>query len=74
MVSGKVAVRSGPADGDPKLVRRITGGQAGSLKAGQWIVEQPSDHHMAANPGKKKIVIYLATLLQKGAPPSSPID
>jgi hypothetical protein len=35
-------------------------------------VEQPSDHHHAANHGKDRVVIYLATLLRHGAPPSTP--
>lgn len=72
VVEGTVEVRKGPADGDPKLVRKIKAGQTGAIKAGQWIVEQPTDHHMAANRGDKKIVIYLSTLLEKGAPPSTP--
>jgi oxalate decarboxylase/phosphoglucose isomerase-like protein (cupin superfamily) len=69
--SGSVKVRKGPSD-EPKLVRRITAGQTKPIKAGQWIVEQPSDIHMAANRGKKKIVIYLAALLKTGAPASTP--
>ena len=72
VVEGAVEVRKGPADGDTKLVRKIKAGQTGKIKAGQWIVEQPTDHHMAANRGDKKIVIYLSTLLEKGAPPSTP--
>lgn len=71
--NGKVRVRSGPAE-DPKFVRYIKAGQTGRIKAGQWIVEQPSDVHMAANNGSKKIVIYLATLLRTGAPPSTPVN
>jgi quercetin dioxygenase-like cupin family protein len=70
--SGGVEVRKGPADGDPKLVRKIDAGQTGKIKAGQWIVEQPTTHHSAANRTDKKIVIYLSTLLEKGAPPSTP--
>jgi mannose-6-phosphate isomerase-like protein (cupin superfamily) len=72
VVEGSVEVRKGAADEDPKLVRKIKAGQTGPIKAGQWIVEQRSDHHMAANRGERKIVIYLATLLDKGAPPSTP--
>ncbi len=69
--SGSVTVRTGPAD-NPRLVRRIPAGRTGKIAAGQWIVEQPSTVHRAANKGKKKIVIYLATLLKTGAPPSKP--
>ncbi|HEY6638526.1 MAG TPA: hypothetical protein VIZ61_12655 [Solirubrobacterales bacterium] len=69
--SGSVTVSSGPAD-NPSVVRKISGGQSGQLRAGQWIVEQPSTIHRAANKGKTKVVIYLATLLKRGAPPSTP--
>jgi quercetin dioxygenase-like cupin family protein len=69
--SGRVTVRTGPAD-DPTVVRKIEAGQTGTIRAGQWIVEQPSTIHRAANRGKAKIVIYLATLLRTGAPPSTP--
>ena len=70
--SGSVEVRKGAADDDPKLVRKIGSGETAKVKAGQWLVEQPSDHHMAANRTDKKIVIYLSTLLETGAPPSTP--
>jgi quercetin dioxygenase-like cupin family protein len=69
--SGAVTVSSGPAD-NSTVVRKITGGQTGQIRAGQWLVEQPSTVHRAANKGKAKVVIYLATLLKKGAPPSTP--
>ena len=72
VVEGSVEVRKGAADEDPKLVRKIKAGQTGPIKAGQWIVEQRDVRHQAANRGDKKIVIYLATLLDKGAPPSTP--
>jgi quercetin dioxygenase-like cupin family protein len=69
--SGSVTVMSGPAD-NPTVVRKISGGQTGKIRAGQWIVEQPSTIHRAANNGSAKIVIYLSTLLRTGAPPSMP--
>jgi quercetin dioxygenase-like cupin family protein len=69
--SGAVTVSSGPAD-NATVVRKISSGQSGQIRAGQWIVEQPSTIHRAANKGKTKVVIYLATLLRKGAPPSTP--
>jgi quercetin dioxygenase-like cupin family protein len=69
--SGGVTVRSGPAD-NSTVVRKITSGQTGQIRAGQWIVEQPSTIHRAVNKGKTKVVIYLATLLKNGAPPSTP--
>jgi quercetin dioxygenase-like cupin family protein len=69
--SGLVTVMKGPA-GTASVVRKIRGGQTGKVRAGQWIVEQPSTVHQAANRGSTKIVIYLATLLKSGAPPSTP--
>ena len=70
--TGQVRVRRGLADQNPQVVRTIAAGQTGKIKAGEWIVEQPSTHHSAANHGKDVIVIYLATLLRRGAPPSTP--
>jgi quercetin dioxygenase-like cupin family protein len=69
--SGSVTVMSGPAD-DPAVVRKISGGETGKIRPGQWIVEQPSTVHQAANNGDARIVIYLSTLLRTGAPPSTP--
>jgi quercetin dioxygenase-like cupin family protein len=69
--SGSVTVMSGPAD-NPAVVRKISGGQTGKVRSGQWIVEQPSTIHQAANNGGAKVVIYLSTLLRTGAPPSTP--
>jgi quercetin dioxygenase-like cupin family protein len=69
--SGSVTVMSGPAD-NATVVRKINGGQTAKIRAGQWIVEQPSTVHQATNNGSAKIVIYLSTLLRTGAPPSTP--
>jgi len=69
--SGSVAVMTGPAD-NPTQLRKINAGQTGKVTTGQWFVEQPSTIHQAANKGSAKIVIYLATLLKTGAPPSTP--
>jgi quercetin dioxygenase-like cupin family protein len=71
--SGSVVVRTGEADQDPKKVRTIAAGQTARLRAGQWIVEQPSDIHEAANRGGAPVTIYLATLLKTGAPPATPV-
>ena len=62
-----------PRDRRPQVVRTIAAGQTGSIRAGEWLVEQPSVIHQAANRGSQPIVIYLATLLAKGAPPSTPV-
>lgn len=71
---GGVVVRSGESDQDPRVVRSIKAGQTGRILAGQWIVEQPSTIHQAANNGTVPVVIYLATLLKKGAPSATPVS
>ena len=70
---GSAVVREGEADQQPRLVRTIAAGQTARIKAGQWLVEQPSDIHEAANRGSTPVVIYLATLLKTGAPPATPV-
>jgi hypothetical protein len=70
---GSVVVRSGEADQHPRKVRTIAAGQTGRIRADQWIVEQPSDIHEAANRGSAPVTIYLATLLETGAPPATPV-
>jgi hypothetical protein len=55
-------------------VRSVHSGQTARLRTGQWIVEQPSDIHEAANRGNVPVVLYLATLLKTGAPPSTPVE
>jgi quercetin dioxygenase-like cupin family protein len=70
---GSVVVRRGQSDADPTIVGTIAAGQSGRIKAGDWIVEQPSDIHRAANKGRQPVVIYLATLLKAGAPPATPV-
>lgn len=68
---GSAVVREGESDQSPRLVRTIEAGQTARIKAGQWLVEQPSDIHEAANNGSDPVVIYLATLLRTGAPPAT---
>jgi hypothetical protein len=70
---GSVVVSRGAPDQHPEIVRSIKAGQTGLIHPGQWIVEQPSDIHEAANRGSTRIVIYLATLLETGAPPATPV-
>jgi len=70
---GQVTVRKGEADRQPQTVRKIAAGQTAGLHPGEWIVEQPSDVHEAANRGPAPVVIYIATLLKSGAPPSTPV-
>jgi quercetin dioxygenase-like cupin family protein len=70
---GKAELFEGESD-EPKLVRTIVAGQTAQIRSGQWLVEQPSDIHQAANRGSGPVVIYLATLLKDGAAPSTPVD
>lgn len=67
---GGVRVMAGPGDSG-RLVRRIRAGQTGKIRAGQWLVEQPSTIHRAANRGRGRIVIYISSLLRKNTPPST---
>jgi quercetin dioxygenase-like cupin family protein len=71
---GQAELFEGESDSEPRLVRDITAGKTARIRAGQWLVEQPSDIHQAANRGSAPVVIYLATLLQDGAAPSTPVD
>ncbi len=69
--TGSVQVRRG-SPGSATVARKIKPGQTGTLRAGDWIVEQPSTQHSAANRGNKRVVIYLANLLKTGAAASTP--
>jgi mannose-6-phosphate isomerase-like protein (cupin superfamily) len=70
---GSAVVWEGESDQDPRRVRTIHPNQTARLRSGQWIVEQPSDVHEAANRGGVPVVLYLATLLKTGAAPSTPV-
>jgi mannose-6-phosphate isomerase-like protein (cupin superfamily) len=70
---GSAALHEGDAEKAPRLVRTIGAGQTARIHSGQWLVEQPSDIHEAANRGAVPVVIYLATLLKAGAPPATPV-
>jgi len=70
---GAAVVWEGESDQNPRKVRTIHAGQTARLQREQWIVELPSDVHEAANRGRVPVVLYLATLLRTGAPPSSPV-
>jgi len=69
---GTARIKRGPADDHPTLIRKLDAGETAAIRRGQWIVEQPSDHHHAVNRGKRPIVLYLSTLFPTGAPPSIP--
>jgi quercetin dioxygenase-like cupin family protein len=70
---GTVVVRKGESDQSPRTIRTIEAGQTAPIRSGQWIVEQPSDIHEAANRGSSPVVIYIATLLKTGAAPATSV-
>jgi quercetin dioxygenase-like cupin family protein len=70
---GSAVVNEGDAEKNPSRVRTIAARQTARIQPGQWLVEQPSDIHEAANRGSTAVVIYLATLLKTGAPPATPV-
>ena len=70
---GSAVVRKGESDLNPQVVRTIKAGQTAPIRTGQWIVEQPSDIHEAANRGSTPVVLYIATLLKTGAPSATPV-
>lgn len=68
---GRARLMAGTGD-DPRLVRIVRAGQTARVHPGQWLIEQPTDHHHARNGGTVPVVIYLATLFRDGAPASVP--
>jgi hypothetical protein len=72
--SGPGGIGRTTAARDRSPVRTIAAGQTGAIRPGQWIVEQPSEVHRAADRGKGDVVILLATPFPDGAPPSVPDD
>ena len=74
VVRGRVEVMRGNPEVRARRVRTISSGQTAPIRAGQWIVERPGTIHRAANRGRRKIVIYLATLFRNGAPPAIPVE
>ncbi|HEX4686354.1 MAG TPA: cupin domain-containing protein [Nocardioides sp.] len=68
---GRARLMAGTGD-DPRLVRVIRAGQTAKVHPGQWLIEQPTDHHHAQNRGTVPVIIYLATLFEDGEPASIP--
>ena len=58
---------------DGQEEREIKAGQTGEIESGEWIVEQPSEKHSAANEGDQTVVIYLANLIKENAEASTPV-
>ena len=71
---GSASLHHGESDIEPQVARTIHAGHTARIHAGEWLVEQPSDVHEAANRGSVPVIIYLATLLKTGAPPSTPVS
>ena len=71
--SGGVTVMTGAAGDEQRVVRHIGAGEKSTIGAGDWIVEQPTTIHSAANDTSKPIVIYLATLFPIGSPAAIPV-
>jgi quercetin dioxygenase-like cupin family protein len=70
---GAVPVYRGAADEKPRLIRRVTAGHTGTVRAGEWVIERPTAIHFGANNGDRPLVILLATLFQNGSAPSIPV-
>jgi quercetin dioxygenase-like cupin family protein len=68
---GRARLMAGTGD-DPRLVRVVRAGQTAKVHPGQWLIEQPTDHHHAQNRGTVPVIIYLATLFKDGDPASIP--
>jgi quercetin dioxygenase-like cupin family protein len=71
---GVVNVFRGPADQDPRVVRRVAGGETGRVRAGEWVIERPRVVHFGANESDRPVVILLATLFKNGRPASIPVS
>ncbi len=72
VLTGAVPVYRHGADGAPVHDRTVVAGAVDRLTAGEWVVEEPDDHHWAANEGTAPLVIYTATFLREGAPLATP--
>ena len=70
VLTGDVPVYRTGADGKPVLDRTLTAGSVGTVQAGEWLVEEPEDHHWGANEGEIPSVIYTSSLLREA--PRSP--
>lgn len=74
VVTGSVDVMRGDPEAGATKARTIAAGETGRIRAGRWIVERPGTIHRAANRGKRKIVIYVASLFKTGAPAAIPVE
>ena len=72
VLAGEVPVYRTDADGKPVLDRTLTPGTIATVTAGEWVVEESSDHHWGANEGTVPLVIYTSSLFREGAPLATP--
>ena len=63
--SGEVPVY---AVGGSAAVRTVRAGETIEIGPGQWVVEEPGDHHWGANEGSEPLFIVTSALLRAGAP------
>ena len=72
VLTGHVPVYRNGVDGAAILDRTLTAGSVATVSAGEWLVEEPDDHHWGANEGMEPLVIYTSSLLREGAPLATP--
>lgn len=68
VVSGEVPVFRTEAGGKAELLRTVHAGETARINAGEWVVEEPEDHHWGANDGTEPVLIITSALLRDGAP------
>ena len=68
VVSGEVSVFRTEPGGRTQLVRTVRGGETATIGAGEWVIEEPDDHHQGANHGTEPVLIVTSALLRDGAP------
>jgi quercetin dioxygenase-like cupin family protein len=75
VMTGSVTVRRGDPDaaGGARVVRRVKAGQKVRISAGEWIVEQPTEFHHAANHSDGPVEIQISALFRSGEPLSIPL-
>ena len=68
VVNGEVPVFRTDPSGKSEQVRTVRAGETVIIGAGEWVVEEPDDHHQGANRGTEPVLITTSTLLRQGAP------
>jgi hypothetical protein len=70
---GTARIYRGPADVTKKPYKTITAGHAGTLQAGDWLVESTPLVHSAKVTSPGPFVVLLSALLKTGAPLAIPV-